>query len=86
MCEVAKTDGEPYPPSTLYQICCGLMRALNWHLRDENHPEVNFFTDALFSKFKATTDSRMKELQSTGKFRVKKAEPLSCEHENTLLE
>ena len=31
-------------------------------------------------------DSRMKELQSTGKYQVRKAEPISCEEENILWE
>ena len=36
VCEVAKKDSSQYPPNTLYQICCGLMRALNWRLRSRN--------------------------------------------------
>ena len=70
-CFVCERDSKPYPPNTL---CCGLMRGLNWHLRDNNEPEVNFLTD---SKSKAVLDSRMKELQSTGKYQVRKAEPIS---------
>ena len=86
VCEAAKKDSNPYPPNTLYQICCGLMRALNWHLRGMNQQEVNFFTDSIFSCFKAVLDSRMKELQSSGKYQVRKAEPISCEQENMLWE
>ena len=82
VCEVAKRDSNPYPPNTLYQLCCGLMRGLNWHLRDNNEPEVNFFSDSTFLRLKAVLDSRMKELQSTGKYQVRKAEPISCEEEN----
>ena len=66
-----------YPPNTLYQICCGLMRALNWRLRSINEPEVNFFTNPIFSRFKGVLDSRMKELQSTGMHQVHKAQPIS---------
>jgi hypothetical protein len=62
------------------------MRALNWHLRDNNKPEVNFFTDSTFSRFKAVLDSRMKQLQSTGRYQVRKAQPISCEQENLLWE
>ena len=69
--------------STLYQICCGLMRALNWYLRDNKQPEVHFST---FSRFKAVLDSRMKELQSTGKYQVRRAQPISYEQENLLWE
>ena len=32
-------DGQPYPPNTLYQICCALLRAL----RENDRADVNFF-------------------------------------------
>ena len=56
------------------------------HLQDLYKPQVNFFTDSEFSLFKSTLDSRMKELQSTGKFQCKKAQPISREQENLLWE
>ena len=86
VCEAAKKDTNPYSPNTLYQICCALMRALNWHLRDMNQPEVNFFADSIFSRFKTDLDSRMKELQSSGNYQARKAEPISQEPENLLWE
>ena len=84
VCEVAKKDSSQYPPNTLYQICCGLMRAVNWRLRSINEPEVNFVTDQIFSRFKAVLNSQMKELQSTGMYQVRKAQPISCEQESCI--
>ena len=86
VCEVAKKNSSQYPPTTLYQICTGLMRALNWRLQSINEPEVNFFTNPIFSRFKAVLDSRMKELKSTGMYQVRKAQPISCEQESILWE
>ena len=56
--EVRHVDGQPYPPNTLYQICCGLL----WALRENDRADVNFFSDPKLSAFKCTLDAKMKEL------------------------
>ena len=63
--EARHVDGQPYPPNTLYQICCALLRAL----RENDWADVNFFSDA-----------KMKELQASGKYMPKKAQPITKEH------
>ena len=80
--ETRKGNGEQYPPSTLYYLCCGLQR----YVRDIK-PDVNFFTDAAFNGFQKTLDSEMKRLTSLG-IGVKKrqAEPISVEEESTFWE
>lgn len=50
--------------------------------RDKNQPEVNFISNTTFSRFKATLDSRMKELQNSGKYQVRKAKLTSYDQEN----
>jgi hypothetical protein len=84
VCEVNRRDKKPYPPNTVYQLVCGLMRGLNWKRRDEGKPEVNFFENAEYSLLKATLDSRMKQLQSSGAFQTRKAEPISVDCEDIL--
>ena len=44
--EIRRADGQPYPPSTLYSICCGLQ-----HYIREVQPELNLLKDPQFSKF-----------------------------------
>ena len=70
--EVRRNDGKPYPPNSLYQICCGLghCSACCWQIR--NH----IFNSPGFAMFHATLDSCMKELKATGNFEVKQAEPI----------
>jgi len=53
-------DGKPYPPNTLHQLCCGLLR----HVREVN-PAVDFFQDAAFTSFRKTLDSEMKRIKAT---------------------
>lgn len=39
-----RVDGKLYPPNTLYQLTCGLLRAL----KQDDRAEVNFFLTLLF--------------------------------------
>ena len=57
--ETARRDGKPYPPDTLWNICCGIQR----HLRQFN-AELNIFNERnkIFNDFYCSLDSRMKEL------------------------
>ena len=76
--EVRQKSGEPYPPFSLYQLCCGLICAL----RVGDKPEVNVFTDPIFAPFKFTLDGQMKKLQSTGKYETRKVEIITEEIED----
>ena len=78
--EVRKTDGKPYPPNSLYQICCGLHRCL----REANRPDIDIFNSSKFAQFRDTLDSCMKELKATGNFEVRKAQPITEEIEELL--
>ena len=78
--EVHKVNGQPYPPNSLYQICCGLHQSL----RGVNRPEVDIFNSYKFLRFRETLDSCMKELKSTGGFCVRKAQPISKNVEDLL--
>ena len=80
--EARHVDGQPYPPNMLYQICCALLRAL----RENDRADVNFFNDPKFSAFKCTLDAKMKELQASGKYMPKKAQPITIEHKDILWE
>ena len=72
----------PYPPSTLYSICCGLQR----YIRDVK-PDLNLLKDPQFSRFQRTLDAEMKRLRSTGLgVKKRKAEPISISDENLLWE
>lgn len=66
--EVRKTDGNPYPPNSLYQIVCGLHRAL----RCANRFEVDIFNGVGFSKFRDTLDSCMKTLKRQETLKLRK--------------
>ena len=78
--EARCVDGQPYPPNTLYQICCALLRAL----RENDWADVNFFSDPKFSAFKCTLDAKVKELQASGKYKPKKAQPITIQHEDII--
>ena len=72
----------PYPPNTLYSMCCGLMR----YVRDL-HPEVNFFKQPEFAGFRKSLDGEMKRLRQSGLGVTKKqAEPITSQEENSLWE
>ena len=80
--EVRRKDGKPYCPETLYQICCGLVRLL----KEADRAEVDKLANPMFVCFRASLDAWMKELKSTGKYQVKKAEVITEEQENCLWE
>ena len=78
--EVRREDGKCYPPNSLYQLCCGLLR----HWNDCGRSEVNMFQQAEFRK---CLDAEMKRLNSTGTFIAKKqAQPIFVEMEDRLWE
>ena len=81
--EIRRRDGERYPPTSLYQLCCGLLR----HLRAAGRAEVNIFEQAEFHMFRTTLDSEMKRLSSTGQYiHNRQAEPITVEDESLLWE
>ena len=80
--EAHKRDGKEYPPNTLYQICCGLGRAL----KVVEHADVKIFDDTKFSAFISTLDSRMKVLKATGRYEQKKVDAIRKEAEDLLWE
>ena len=72
---------EQYPPNTLHHICCGIM----CYLRSESHPNIDFFRDASFSRFREVLDVEMKRLQKEGLgSKPRQAEPLSVQDEEQL--
>ena len=78
--EVRRRDGELYPPNTLYQICCGLQRAIR-----ETNPDWNLFTQPEFSDFRDTLDAQMKDSRAKGLGNNKRqAEPITAEEENIM--
>ena len=78
--EARRSDGECYPPNTLYGICCGLLRYVR-----ETRPAINFWKDGDFAGFRKTLDGEMKRLRSLGfGVKTKIAEPLSIKEENQL--
>ena len=78
--EVRRKDGAEYPPNSLYQIACGIMRHVRMY-----EPAVNFFTQPEFDTFRRVIDSEMKRLKSTGKgVIVKRAESIDIKEEEIL--
>ena len=79
--EVRRRDGNVYPPNTLYQLCCGLLR----HIR-ECEPSLDIFKDPKFVSFQKTLDAEMKRLKKTPGSRKapKRAEPISDSEEDML--
>ena len=57
-----KGPGSFYPPNTLYQLCCGLLR----FLRDNRSPGLNVYTDPTFKHFQDCLDAEMKRLTRMG--------------------
>ena len=78
--EVRKGNGEPYPPNSLYQICCGLHRSL----KAANRAELNIFDSPRFVLFRDTLDSQMKLLKASGNFETRKAQPITENPEDLL--
>ena len=80
--EARNQKGQPYPPNTLYSVCCGLQRYIK-----EHRPQLNIFSQPQFAGFCKTLDSEMKRLRSLGMgVDRKQAEPLTVEEENSLWE
>ena len=78
--EVRHQDGKNYPPNTLYQLCCGILRYVR-----EVKPDLDIFKDQGFSEFRRTLDAEMKRLRSLGLgTTVKQAEPITNEEEDRL--
>ena len=81
--EVRKANGDTYPPSTLYQLCCGLQRLL----RESGRADINIFEDSRLYKFQCALHSEMKRLHATSKYIEKRqAQPISVSEENQLWE
>ena len=82
--EVCKTDGLPYPGSSLKLLVAGIQR----HLREEcNKTGLSLFDDAQFGHFRSVLDGRMKLLSREGVGILRKqAEPLSVAQEEELWE
>ena len=81
--EVRNAKGEEYPPKTLYQLICGLLR----HIREKGVYDKNFLDnkDPCFSEFYSILDSRMKDLLQKGHgTTVKQADPITQEDEEKL--
>ncbi len=79
--EARKANGQLYPPNSLYQIVCGLLR----HLRESNRADVNIFEDKRLEQFRKSLDAEMKRLHATGKFADKRqAQPITTEQEDRL--
>ena len=78
--EVRKVDGSHYPPTTVYQLCCGWARAL----KSADQVDIDIINDSRFGCFRSVLDARMKELKATGKFEVRQAAPTSEDVEEVL--
>ena len=73
-----KDPGSVYPPNTLYQLCCGLQR----HMRENDRPDLNVFTDPAFKHFQDCLDAEMKRLTGMGVgSKVKEAQAFSEQEE-----
>ena len=71
--EIRRRDGKEYPPNTLHQICCGILRYVR-----EVKPELDIFRDAEFASFRTTLDAEMKRLKARGVgVKIKQSEPIS---------
>ncbi len=79
--EVCRKDGQPYPPSTLHQLCCGVLRCIH-----EVKLEIDIFKDPEFLSFHKTLDAEMKRLKGTPAVESvpKQAQPISAVEEEIL--
>ena len=78
--EARRRDKEPYPPDTLYSLCCSLFRAL----KESDRADVKPFEDPVFAAFTSTLDAQMKALKSSGMHQPRQAEVISEDMEDTL--
>lgn len=73
--------GEFYPATSLYQLCCGLLR----FLRNNGRAALNIFEDPTFKHFQDSLDAEMKCLTRLGVgANVRQAEAFSAEQEERL--
>ena len=79
--EARRANGEHYCPDSLYQLCCGLQRAL----RDSDR-DINIIERFTLSRFHSDLDGELKRLNSTGKYVHKKACVITVEMEEILRE
>ena len=81
--ETRKANGEHYPPCTLHQLLCGLLR----HMREVNPCCSNFLNkkDARFRPLQRTMDAYFHNLHSQG-LGIKHAEIITPEEEEQLWE
>ena len=56
--EARRKDGNVYPPNSLHQLCCGVLR----HIREFNL-SIDIFKDPKFTSFQKTLDAEMKRLK-----------------------
>ena len=82
--ETRKANGEHYPPSSLHQLLCGLLR----HKCEVNPCCSNFLNkkDARFKPLQGTMDALFHNLHSQGLGRIKHAEIITPEEEEQLWE
>ncbi len=81
--EARKENGDLYPPATIHQLLCGLLR----HMREINHECPKFLdkTNGRFRQLQCTLDSHFSKLHSQGVGRkTKHAEPFTKEEENVM--
>lgn len=69
--EVRRYDGSEYPPNSLYQLCCGLVRFLK---NDCSRSDLNFLdtSDPAFHGFQQCLNTEMKRLTEKGVGAVKR--------------
>ena len=76
--EVRKQDHTEYPPATIHHLCSGIQR----HLGANHLPQLDIYSDALFSNFRSTLDAEMKRLQQQRLGSLnKRVEPLTDEED-----
>ena len=78
--EACRRDKQPYPPDTLYSLCCSSFRAL----KENDRADIKPFEDPTFAAFTSTLDARMKALKSSEEYQVHQAEVISEALEETL--
>ena len=78
--EARRKDGKEYPPNTLHQICCGILRFIR-----EIEPDIDIFKDTAFKEFQRTLDSEMMRLRRNGLgCNPRKANPITEDEEELL--
>ena len=78
--EVRRQDGAEYPPNSLHQLCCGILRYAR-----ERESELDIFRDTAFLPFQKTLDGEMKRLRAKGLGSAPKhTEPLTYDDEEKM--